>query len=118
MEGLASGLLEGVLRTVFSKEAMSKSLIRQRSLHTPFWPLMFQLPPLQRSCEVKETSDEGLPPEDRLKRRYALEGERTSVGQICSSICTQFWYFGRDRWLSKAPDCKNFNEALVILVVY
>jgi hypothetical protein len=41
MEGLASGLLEGVLRTDFSKEAMPKSLIRQRSLHMPFWPLMF-----------------------------------------------------------------------------
>jgi hypothetical protein len=93
MEGLASGLLEGVLCTDFSKEAMPKSSIRQRSLHTPFWPLMFQLPPLQRPCEVKETSDEGLPPEDRLKRRYALEGERASVGKICPSICTQFLHF-------------------------
>ena len=93
MEGLASGLLEGVLRTDFPKEAMPKSSIRQRSLHTPFWPLMFQLPPLQRPCEVKETFDEGLPPKDRLKRRYALEGERASVGQICPSICTQFFVF-------------------------
>ena len=48
---------------------------------------------LQRPCEVKETSDEGLPPEYWLKRRYDLEGECASVGKICPSICTQFWYF-------------------------
>jgi hypothetical protein len=107
MEGLASGLLEVVLCTDFSKESMPKSSIRQRSLHTPFWPLMFQLPPLQRPCKVKDTSDEGIPPEDRLKRRYALEGECASIGLIGPSICTQFFHFLKERkWLSKAPDGK------------
>ena len=106
MEGLASGLLEGVLCTDFSKEVVPKSSKRQRSLHMPFWPLMFQLPPLQSPREVMKTSDEGLLPEDPLKRHYTLGGERAFVGQVCSGICIEFLYFGKDRWLSRAPSCK------------
>ena len=37
---------------------------------------------------------------------------------VVLSICTQFLYFVKDRGLRKAPDCKSFNEALVILVMY
>jgi hypothetical protein len=85
---------------------MPKSSIRKRSLHTSFWSLMFQLPSLQSPREVMETSDEGLPPEDPLKRRYALGGERASVGQVCLGICIEFLYFGKDRWLSRASGCK------------
>jgi hypothetical protein len=76
----------------------------------PFWPLMFQLPPLQSPREVMETSDEGLPSEDRLKRRYALGGERASVGQVCPGICIEFLYFVKDRWLSRAPSCKTLMK--------
>jgi hypothetical protein len=97
MKGPASVLLEGALCTVFSREAMPKSSISQRNLHTPFWSLMFQLPPLQSPRKVLETSEEGLPPEDRLKRRYALDGERASVGKICPGICIEFLYFEKDQ---------------------
>jgi hypothetical protein len=65
--------------------------------------------PLQRPCEVKETSNEGLPPEAELKRRYALEGERASVGKIHPSICTQLWYFEGIDGRAKLPTV-NFNR--------
>ena len=97
MKGPASVLLEGALCTVFSIEAMPKSSISQRNLHIPFWSLMFQLPPLQSPRKVLETSEEGLPPEDRLKRCYTLDGECASVGQICSGICIDFSYFEKDQ---------------------
>jgi hypothetical protein len=60
MEGLASGLLEGVLCTIFSKEAMPKSSKRQRSLHTLARHLMAQLPSLQEPCAVKVAREEGF----------------------------------------------------------
>jgi hypothetical protein len=59
MEGLASGLLEGVLCIDFSKESMLKSSSRQRSLHTLARHLMTQLPSLQEPCAVKVALEEG-----------------------------------------------------------
>ena len=53
MEGLVSGLLEGVLCTIFSKEAMLNYLKRQRSLHTLAQHLMAQLPPGVSHAELR-----------------------------------------------------------------
>jgi hypothetical protein len=60
MEGLVGGLLERVLCTNFSKDAMSKSSKRQRSLRTLAWHLMAQLPSLQEPCVVKMAREEGF----------------------------------------------------------
>jgi hypothetical protein len=59
MEGLASGLLKGVMCTDFSKESMLKSSTRQRSLHTLARHLMAQLRSLQEPCAVKVVLEEG-----------------------------------------------------------
>jgi hypothetical protein len=60
MEGLESGLLEGVLCINFSKEAMPKSSKRQRSFHMLARHLMAQLPSLQEPCAVKVAREEGF----------------------------------------------------------
>jgi hypothetical protein len=60
MEGLAGGLLEGVLCIDFFKESMPKSSKRQRSLHTLARYLMAQLPSLQEPCVVKVAREEGF----------------------------------------------------------
>ena len=59
MESLASGLLEGVLCTFFSKEAMLSLQLARGGLHMLTWHLMAQLLPLQDPCAVKLASDEG-----------------------------------------------------------
>jgi hypothetical protein len=45
-----------------------------------------------------------------------------SLRRLCWANVLEYMYlvliFFKDRWLSKAPDCKSFNEALVILVMY
>jgi hypothetical protein len=69
MEGLESGLLEGVLCTIFFfKEAMPKSSKRQRSLHMLARHLMAQLPSLQEPCAVKVVREEGFSVRILLKR--------------------------------------------------
>jgi hypothetical protein len=59
MESLASGLLERVLRTIFSKEAMPSPRLAIGGLHMLTWLLMAQLLPLQEPYVVKMASDEG-----------------------------------------------------------
>jgi hypothetical protein len=45
-----------------------------------------------------------------------------SLRRLCWENVLEYMYlvliFFKDRWLSKAPDCKSFNEALVILVMH
>jgi len=57
MESLASGLLERVLCTIFSKEAMLSLQLSKGGLHMLIWHLMAQLLPLQEPCTVKVVSD-------------------------------------------------------------
>jgi hypothetical protein len=63
MEGLASGLLERVLCTHFSKEAMSSPRLAGGGLHMLAWHLMAQLLPLQEPRAVKVASDKEYPSE-------------------------------------------------------
>jgi hypothetical protein len=59
MESLASGLLERVLSTIFSKQAMPSPRLARGGLHMLTWLLMAQLLPLQEPYAVKMVSDKG-----------------------------------------------------------
>jgi hypothetical protein len=61
MDNLASGLLERVLCTHFSKEAMPSPRPAGGSLHMLARHLMAQLLPLQEPCTVKVASDKEYP---------------------------------------------------------
>jgi hypothetical protein len=63
MESLASGLLERVLCTIFSKEAMLSFQLARGGLHTLIWHLMAQLLPLQERYAAKVASDRDYPSE-------------------------------------------------------
>ena len=58
MESLASGLLEGGLRTIFSKEAMPSPRLVRGDLCTLAQHLMAQLPSLQEPCVIKVALEE------------------------------------------------------------
>jgi hypothetical protein len=59
MEILASGLLERVLCTIFSKEAMPSPRLARGGLHMLTWLLMAQLLSLQEPYVVKVAFEEG-----------------------------------------------------------
>jgi hypothetical protein len=61
MEGLESGLLEKVLCTHFSKEAMLSPRLARGGLHMLTRHLLAQLLPLQEPCTVKVASDKEYP---------------------------------------------------------
>jgi len=63
MESLASDLLERVLCTIFSKEAMPSPQLARGGLHTLTWHLMAQLLPLHEPFTVEVASDKEYPPE-------------------------------------------------------
>ena len=58
MESLASGLLERVLCTIFSKEAMPSPRLARGGLRMLAQHLMAQLPSLQEPCIVKVALEE------------------------------------------------------------
>jgi hypothetical protein len=55
---------EGPVYPFFQRSHAEFSTSRRRSAHASSAFTGSATPPLQRPCEVKETSDEGLPPED------------------------------------------------------
>jgi hypothetical protein len=63
MDNLTSGMLERVLCTHFSEEAMPSPRPVGGDLHTLARHLMAQLLPLQEPCAVKVASDKEYPPD-------------------------------------------------------
>jgi len=55
---------EGPVYPFFQRSHVGFSTSRRRSAHANLVFIGSATPPLQRPCEVKETSDEGILPED------------------------------------------------------